>query len=25
MSETWRPRTSLVHGGGARSEFGETS
>ena len=25
MAEAWRPRTLLVHGGSARSEFGETS
>jgi O-succinylhomoserine sulfhydrylase len=25
MSEAWRPRTLLVHGGGARSDFDETS
>jgi O-succinylhomoserine sulfhydrylase len=25
MSQAWRPRTRLVHGGSARSEFGETS
>jgi O-succinylhomoserine sulfhydrylase len=25
MSQAWRPRTRLVHGGSARSDFGETS
>jgi O-succinylhomoserine sulfhydrylase len=25
MSQAWRPRTRLVHGGSRRSEFGETS
>jgi O-succinylhomoserine sulfhydrylase len=25
MSQAWRPRTQAVHGGSARSEFGETS
>ena len=25
MSQAWRPRTRAVHGGSARSEFGETS
>jgi O-succinylhomoserine sulfhydrylase len=25
MSEAWRPRTRLVHGGSRRSDFGETS
>ena len=25
MSQAWRPRTLLIHGGSARSDFGETS